>query len=59
MMYAYMIYNTKNNTYETGGGSSTPSKIRVYFDLEQAKKIRNRYFKGHEIHEFKFTERII
>ena len=55
-MYAYIIYNPKGSTYETGGGSSTPSKVRVFFDFEQAKKIRDRYFKGYEIHEFKKTE---
>lgn len=62
-MYLYVIFNPRSDNpfkklggYETGGGSSTPSKVRVYFDAEQAKKIRDRYFKGYEIHEFKQTE---
>lgn len=56
MEYIYLIYSKKNQTYEIGGGSSTPSRERVFYSYDQALKIRDRWFRGHEIHSFKRNE---
>lgn len=51
----YVLWDPVGLTHQIGGGSSTPARERFYATFEQAKKIRDRYFKRCLIQEYELV----